>query len=49
MEEDRRNKLPANFEIRRRKAEWEQEEEELKKVQSRVDKGRGEYLTALCC
>ncbi|XP_019854319.1 PREDICTED: pre-mRNA-splicing factor SYF2-like [Amphimedon queenslandica] len=31
VEEDRRNKLPANFEIRRRKAEWEEQEEEFKK------------------
>jgi pre-mRNA-splicing factor SYF2 len=31
VEEDKRNKLPANFELRRRKAEWEIQDEEAKK------------------
>lgn len=32
VEEDKRNKLPANWEARKRKAEWELAEEEAKKV-----------------
>ena len=32
VEEDKRNKLPANWEARKRKAEWELSEEEAKKV-----------------
>ena len=34
VEEDRRNKLPANWEARKRKAEWEANEEEARKVSS---------------
>ena len=37
VEEDKRNKLPANFEVRRRKAEWELQDEEAKKV-NRIDR-----------
>ena len=33
VEEDRRNKLPANWEARKRKAEWEAMEEEARKVE----------------
>ena len=36
VEEDRRNKLPANWEARKRKAEWEANEEEARKVSSVV-------------
>ena len=32
IEEDKRNKLPANFEAKRKKAEWEVQEEESRKV-----------------
>ena len=32
VEEDRRNKLPANWEARKRKAEWELADQEAKKV-----------------
>ena len=32
MEEDRRKKLPANWESRKKKAEWEQADEEARKV-----------------
>ena len=32
VEEDRRKKLPVNYESRRRRAEWEIQEEEAKKV-----------------
>lgn len=32
VEEDRRNKLPANWEARKRKAEWEANEEQARKV-----------------
>ena len=32
VEEDKRNKLPTNWEARRRKIEWELQEEEAKKV-----------------
>ncbi len=34
VEEDKRNKLPANWEVRKKKAEWELSEEEAKKVMS---------------
>ena len=32
VEEDRRNKLPTNFEAKRRRLEWEEEQEQKKKV-----------------
>ena len=32
VEEDRRNKLPANWEARKRKLDWEIQEEEARKV-----------------
>ena len=32
VEEDRRNKLPSNWEARKRKLDWEIEEEEARKV-----------------
>ena len=32
VEEDRRNKLPENFEAKRRRLEWEEDEEERRKV-----------------
>ncbi len=32
VEEDKRNKLPANWETRKKKVEWELAEEEAKKV-----------------
>ena len=32
VEEDRRNKLPANWEARKRKAEWELADQEARKV-----------------
>lgn len=34
VEEDKRNKLPANWEARKRKIEWEVAEEEAKKVRT---------------
>ena len=40
MEEDRRNKLPANWEARRRKAEWEQADDDARKVRRVVREGR---------
>ena len=32
VEEDRRNKLPENFEAKKRRLEWEEEEDKRKKV-----------------
>lgn len=32
IEEDKRKKLPANFEARRKKIEWEMQDEEARKV-----------------
>ena len=32
MEEDKKSKLPANFEAKRRRVEWEEQEEEKRKV-----------------
>ena len=32
VEEDRRNKLPKNWEAKRKRVEWEQQEEERRKV-----------------
>lgn len=32
VEEDRRKKLPTNWEARKSRAEWEEEQERLKKV-----------------
>ena len=40
VEEDRRNKLPANWEARKRKAEWEASEEEARKVSSVVQQAK---------
>ena len=33
VEEDRRSKLPANWEARQRRIEWEEEDEKARKVQ----------------
>ena len=32
VEEDRRSKLPSNWEAKQRQVEWEEEQEQLKKV-----------------
>ena len=34
VEEDKRNKLPANWEQKKRRVEWEEEEEQRRKVPS---------------
>jgi len=47
VEEDRRNKLPANWEARKRKAEWEAMEEEARKVEMALVHSLGTY-SPLC-